>query len=43
MSDKKNEDKSKDKPKTEDRSKKFIDDGYGMIIYKAKKKKSKDK
>jgi len=28
-------------PKKEDRDKKFIDDGKGLIIYKAKKKKEK--
>jgi len=33
--------KEKPEPKKEDRSKKFVDDGKGLIIYKAKKKKEK--
>ena len=39
MKDKKEE---KDR-KPEDRSKKFIDDGKGLIVYKAKKKKNETK
>lgn len=40
MSDNKQKEEKKEKY---DPSKKFVDDGKGIIVYKSKKKKSKDK